>query len=129
VNPHRMTPPFDGAAVLAALRVQQATQRPHRQRPSRLARYRAEIVQLRQAGASFGELQFYLRQHHVPVARSTIKRYVDALPEMQPQGVGAGVSPPACLGGCSGAVRCQATGGGTQPGKARRGAREPRHSP
>jgi hypothetical protein len=67
--------------------------RAHGPRPfrrSQLLPYRAEFVHQRRAGASLAVLQRWLRQHRVRVARSTIKRYLDQLPELH----AAQLSPP-----------------------------------
>ncbi len=54
--------------------------RPYSNRISQLERHKADIIKLRQQGASFGDIQYYLRAISTPrlsVARSTIKRFLD----------------------------------------------------
>lgn len=57
-----------------------------RRRPyhtSRLARYRAEIVALRRAGAAYADIQVWLRRNtRTRVAVTTIMRYLQTLPEL-----------------------------------------------
>lgn len=51
-------------------------------RPSRLIRWRAELVAQRRSGASLAELGRWLgRTHHVRVARSTLLRALRSWPE------------------------------------------------
>ena len=61
---------------------QQLDARRRRYYRSRLRRHRAELVELRRAGASYRELAAWLDAHGVRVAASTIKRYLARLPEM-----------------------------------------------
>lgn len=50
---------------------------------SRLAKHRAELVKLRQAGGSFGDLVHWLKKEkRVTVDRTTVMRYLEKLPEM-----------------------------------------------
>lgn len=54
--------------------------RPYSARRSKLERHRADIIALRQDGASLGDIQYFLRalaQPSVDVERSTIKRFID----------------------------------------------------
>jgi hypothetical protein len=76
---------------LAALRERRAARtRPYRNRISKLARLRAEIVQLRRAGASIREIRSWLierrrnsRNMRSPVASvSAIHNFVRSLPEL-----------------------------------------------
>ena len=76
--------PFDATAALAAIRDARAARR-HRRTwgQSRLARHRVELVQLRQAGASYGDLVHWLRREkRTKVSRSTVLRYLAKLPEL-----------------------------------------------
>ncbi|MFT3742075.1 MAG: hypothetical protein QM752_05305 [Gammaproteobacteria bacterium] len=53
---------------------------------SRLDRYRAELVALRRAGASYRELAFWLRKHkRLKSNPTTIMRYLKRLPELTHQ--------------------------------------------
>lgn len=77
-------PQFDASAELAAV---QAARQVARRRitwgRSRLLPHRAELVQLRQAGASFADLAMWLRkQKRIKVDRSTVRRYLVQLPEL-----------------------------------------------
>lgn len=61
---------------------QRMNRRP-RYRRSTLAQYRAEIVQLRQSGASLAEIQEWLSQRRTKANRSTISRFLKKLPELE----------------------------------------------
>ena len=51
---------------------------------SSLEKYRAELVSLRLAGASFPDLKTWLTMtHHKTVSHTTIMRYLSKLPEMK----------------------------------------------
>lgn len=76
---------------LAAHREKRAARsRPYRNRTSKLARLRAEIVQLRRAGASIREIRAWLierrcnsRNMRSPVASvSAIHKFIRSLPEL-----------------------------------------------
>lgn len=50
---------------------------------SRLEKFRAELVALRNAGASYPELTIWLRQEkRIKMAHTTIMRYLKQLPEV-----------------------------------------------
>jgi hypothetical protein len=69
--------PHDAATALAHLRERRAIARKQRYRPSKLQRYRIALVALRQAGASYRELAYWLRRkHHVRADPTTIRRYL-----------------------------------------------------
>jgi hypothetical protein len=69
--------PHDAATALARLRARRAIARKQRYRPSKLQRYRVALVALRQAGASYRELAYWLRrEHYVRVDPTTIRRYL-----------------------------------------------------
>ena len=75
--------PQHAASVLVALRDHRADARRKRHRPSKLARHRAELVALRQAGASYRELAHWLRrERRVRTDPTTIRRYLIQLPEV-----------------------------------------------
>lgn len=75
--------PHHAARILDAMRAYQTAARRQRYRPSKLMRYRAELVTLRLAGASYRELAYWLRRdHHLRVAPTTIRRYLIQLPEV-----------------------------------------------
>jgi len=67
---------IDAKAELVAIRARRKKMRRQRYRHSRLDDYRAELLQLRQVGASLAELAFWLRQRRVRVAISTISRWL-----------------------------------------------------
>lgn len=75
---------LDAAAVLAAIRERRAVARRRTTwGKSRLVPYRAELVKLRKAGGSFADLREWLRlEKRVKVDTSTVRRYLQKLPEM-----------------------------------------------
>lgn len=74
---------FDAAAELAAVRQRRQVARRKQYRQSKLDRYRAELVQLRQAGASAADLVEWLRsKHRLKIHRSSIDRFLSQLPEL-----------------------------------------------
>jgi hypothetical protein len=73
---------FYPALIIAGLARKQQLMRRRIYRRSQLDRYRAELVILRQAGATLGQLQLWLKAKRLTVARSTILRYLDRLPEV-----------------------------------------------
>jgi hypothetical protein len=76
--------PHAAATALAALRAPRVAARFRRYRPSRLRRFRAELVALRRAGASYRELAQWLRQaHRRRCDPTTIRRFLVQLPELQ----------------------------------------------
>jgi hypothetical protein len=74
--------PFQATETLAAIRARRRIARRRPYRHSRLERYRAELVELRRAGASYAELTDWLRQKRIRVCRSTVLRYLAKLPEL-----------------------------------------------
>lgn len=75
--------PHQTARTLDAIREHRSVARKRRYRPSKLMRYRAELVALHQAGASYRELAYWLRRdHRLSVNHSTIRRYLIQLPEV-----------------------------------------------
>jgi IS30 family transposase len=78
------TQPFNATEELNHLR--QYRQICHKKiyRHSRLDKFRAELVQLQKAGASYRELALWLRQKkRMRISHTTIARYLKKLPEMQ----------------------------------------------
>lgn len=53
--------------------------RSYSQRKSRLDRYGGEIVALRKAGATYTEIQRWLRERRIKVHRSTVSRYIEKM--------------------------------------------------
>lgn len=78
-----MSESFDPKAELEAVRARRAMQRRKQYRQSKLDRYRAELVALRQTGASSQDLATWLRmKHRLKIHRSSIDRYLAQLPEL-----------------------------------------------
>lgn len=79
---------FDPAAALDAVRERRAvTRRRSTWGKSRLAPHRAELVKLRQAGGSFAELADWLRrERRVKMDASSVRRYLQKLPELGSSG-------------------------------------------
>lgn len=83
---HSMTP-HDAATALARLRARRAIARQQRYRPSKLQRYGVALIALRQAGASYRELAYWLRrEHHVRADPTTIRRYLLQYPILPQEG-------------------------------------------
>ena len=75
---------FDPIHVLNNIRTSRTLARRRRYTKSKLERYRAELVGLRNAGASLSDLAYWLRKEkRMKVQRTTIQRYLDKLPETQ----------------------------------------------
>ena len=75
--------PHDAACILDAMRAHRAVARRRRYRASKLTRYRAELVTLHLAGASYRELALWLRRdHRLRANPTTIRRYLIQLPEV-----------------------------------------------
>lgn len=75
---------FNAGDVLATIKTHRAVCK-HRTTwgKSRLHKYRAELVQMRQEGASLGDLVVWLRtKKRVKVERSTVMRFLCKLPEL-----------------------------------------------
>jgi hypothetical protein len=74
---------FDAQAEIKRIRSLRAEARRKLFRKSRLDRYRAELVTLKQAGASCADLVLWLRiTHRCKINRSSIDRYLKKLPEL-----------------------------------------------
>ncbi|WP_334033702.1 hypothetical protein [Burkholderia gladioli] len=50
---------------------------------SRLAPHRADLIALRQRGASYADLVVWLSTKRIKIQRSTVQRYLTKLPELQ----------------------------------------------
>ena len=75
---------FDAQAEVELIRARRAEARRKLYRKSRLDKYRAELVAMKQAGASCADLVEWLRvSHRCKVNRSTIDRYLKKLPELR----------------------------------------------
>ncbi len=82
--PQRNNAPLNAQIELMEIRQIRRTARRKPYRVSRLNRYRAELVALRQAGASYPDLVTWLRiKKRKVVAHTTVMRFLKNLPEMQ----------------------------------------------
>lgn len=80
---HSMTDAFDPKAELEAVKAKRAMQRRTTYRKSKLERYRAELVAMREAGASSQDLAVWLRmKHRLKIHRSSIDRFLAQVPEL-----------------------------------------------
>jgi hypothetical protein len=74
---------FDAKAEVEWVRTRRAEARRRLYRKSRLDKYRAELVAMKQADASCADLVEWLRvNHRLKVHRSSIDRYLKKLPEL-----------------------------------------------
>ena len=81
-----MRPNFDATEELVALRIRKVLSRKRRFRKNRLERYRAELISLRQAGASYRELSDWIRKNkRWRVDHTVIRRWMIKLPELMNQ--------------------------------------------
>lgn len=78
---------FNAQAEVERIRVRRTEARRKLYRKSRLDKYRAELVAMKQAGASCADLVEWLRiSHRLKTHRSSIDRYLKKLPELaQPE--------------------------------------------
>ena len=75
--------PFDPIGTLQEVKKHRAMQRRQQYRKSKLDKFRAELVALKKAGASGQDIVTWLRMaHRVKIHRSSVDRYLSALPEM-----------------------------------------------
>lgn len=74
---------FDAHSEVERIRSRRAEARRKLYRKSRLEKYRAELVAMKQAGASCADLAEWLRvKHRIKIHRSSIDRYLSKLPEL-----------------------------------------------
>jgi hypothetical protein len=74
---------FNAQIEVDRIRARRTEARRKLYRKSRLDKYRAELVAMKQAGASCADLVEWLRiTHRCKVNRSTIDRYLKKLPEL-----------------------------------------------
>ena len=79
-----MRPTFNATEELEAIRKRKALCRRRRFKKNRLERYRAELIELRQSGASYRELSAWIRTNkRWKVDHSVIRRWMIKLPEME----------------------------------------------
>jgi len=69
-------PSFDPATEAAQLRTDTQAIRKRRYSRSRLDRWKGELLQLQQAGATPAELQRWLRSKRIKVTHSTVSRWL-----------------------------------------------------
>lgn len=75
---------FDAKETLTNIQQYRRTIRRQRYARSKLQRYRAELVQLRQAGASYGDLIMWLKKEkRMKTTHTTVMRFLKKLPEMR----------------------------------------------
>jgi hypothetical protein len=82
------TPQFDATTELNDIRQQRALMRHKKHQQSRLEKYRAEIIALRQLKkpASYQEIQIWLRKKkRLVIDRKTIWDFVQKIPALQPK--------------------------------------------
>jgi hypothetical protein len=74
---------FNPQDELSEVKTLRALQRRKQYQKSKLERYRAELVAMRQAGASCADLATWLKtKHRMKIHRSSIDRYLSTLPEL-----------------------------------------------
>jgi len=74
---------FDASKELAKIKEFRCITRRKRSRFSKLMPFRKELVELRRAGATIGDLVIWLRKNkRLRVAASTVSRYLQKLPEL-----------------------------------------------
>lgn len=79
-----MQPSFNATDELEDIRKRKALSRQRRFKKNRLERYRAELIDLRKAGASYRELSHWIRtKKRWKVDHSVVRRWMIKLPEMQ----------------------------------------------
>ena len=79
-----MHPTFNATDELEAIRKRKALNRRRRFKKNRLDRYRAELIELRQSGASYRELSAWIRTNkRWKVDHTVIRRWMIKLPEME----------------------------------------------
>ncbi len=75
---------FDPVAELQHIRMRRDESRRKRFAKSKCDKYRAELVAMRQAGASAADLVEWLRlRHRIKINRSSVDRFLKSLPELQ----------------------------------------------
>ena len=80
---HKNKETFDARAEVERIRSLRAEARRKRFHKSRLDKYRAELVAMRQVGASCADLAKWLRvTHRCKINRSSIDRFLKKLPEL-----------------------------------------------
>lgn len=75
---------FDATDEIKKIRHHKSLQRRKLYQQSRLTKLRAELVLLRNEGASFREIALWLRQaKRIKVTHTTVMRYLEKLPELK----------------------------------------------
>jgi hypothetical protein len=73
---------IDVQAELAKISAIRTLQKPLRYKTSKLEKYRADLLALRHAGASYPDLVVWLKStHRMQISHTTIMRYLKSLPE------------------------------------------------
>lgn len=79
-----MHPTFNATEELEAIRKRKALSRQRRFKKNRLERYRAELIDLRQSGASYRELSAWIKTaKRWKVDHTVVRRWMIKLPEMR----------------------------------------------
>ncbi len=75
---------FNATATLEMIRKHKKIQQRKSYSQSRLTKLHAELVALRQAGASYREIMLWLRHHkRIKLTHTTVMRYLEKLPELK----------------------------------------------
>ncbi len=75
---------FNATTALEMVRERKKIQQRKSYSQSRLTKLRAELVALRQAGASYREITLWLRHHkRIKLTHTTVMRYLEKLPELK----------------------------------------------
>jgi hypothetical protein len=75
---------FNATDTLEILRKRKKIQQRKIYTQSRLTKLRTDLVKLRQAGASYREISFWLRyDKRIKITHTTVMRYLEKLPELK----------------------------------------------
>ncbi len=75
--------PFDPIKELQEVKERREMQRRKLYRKSKLEKYRAELVAMRNAGASYQDLAIWLKmKHRITIHRTSVDRFLSGLPEL-----------------------------------------------
>ena len=74
---------FNAQHEIEKIRMRRQLSKKKHYHKSRLTRYQAELVHLRNGGASYNEIALWLRlEKRIKVAHTTVMRYLNKLPEV-----------------------------------------------
>jgi IS30 family transposase len=77
-------PPFNAVLEIEEIQQKRKERRKKQYRPSQLKKYRAEIVEFINNGASYRMIaEWLLSKKHLNVSHSTVMRFAKSLPELQ----------------------------------------------